>query len=158
MNVLLITVGKIKEDYLRSACAEYEKRLGAFCRFSAESVEAERLSDNPSEGEIEIALKKEGERIIKKIPPNAYIVALCIEGKEIDSRGLSKMLESAAVNSSLPVFIIGSSFGLSDIVKEKADFKLSMSKMTFPHQLARVMLCEQIYRGFSILNNRKYHK
>lgn len=158
LNITTITVGRVKEDYFQSACREYEKRLGGFCRFLSEIVEAEKLSGNPSDKEIQNALNKEGENILKKIPQNAYVVALCIEGREMDSQGLAGELEKISLNYSNVVFIIGSSFGLSDKVKQRADLRLSMSKMTFPHNLARVMLLEQIYRALSILNNRKYHK
>lgn len=158
LNITAITVGRVKEDYFQSACREYEKRLGGFCRFLSEIIEAEKLSGNPSDNEIKNALNKEGENILKKIPPNAYVVALCIEGKEMDSQGLAGEMEKISLNYSNVVFIIGSSFGLSDKVKKRADLRLSMSKMTFPHNLARVMLLEQIYRALSILNNRKYHK
>lgn len=159
MNITILALGKLKEDYLRQACAEYEKRLSAFCKLSIEVSEPERLSDNPSDSEIENALKKEGERLLKKIPKNSYVCALCIEGKEITSEELSGQLEKIALEGfGQIVFVIGSSCGLSPEVKSAAHMKLSMSKMTFPHQLARVMLLEQLYRGCSIINNRKYHK
>lgn len=159
MNVTLICVGRLKEDYLRAACAEYQKRLSGFCRFSVEELEAERLPDDPSEAEITAALEKEGERILKKIPRGACTAALCIEGKELDSRELAQLMESVPVSGSgAAAFIVGSSYGLSDKVKSSAQLKLSMSRMTFPHQLARVMLMEQIYRAYSIINNRSYHK
>ncbi len=158
LNITAITVGRVKEDYFQSACREYEKRLEGFCRFLSETVEAEKISGNPSDKEIENALNKEGENILKKIPQNAYAVALCIEGREMDSKGLAGEMEKISLNYSNVVFIIGSSFGLSDKVKQRADLRLSMSKMTFPHNLAKVMLLEQIYRALSILNNRKYHK
>ncbi len=159
MNITILALGKLKEDYLRQACAEYEKRLNAFCRLSIEVLEPERLSDNPSDSEIENALKKEGERLLKKIPKNSFVCALCIEGKQITSEELAGQLERIALEGfGQIVFIIGSSCGLSPEVKSAAHMKLSMSKMTFPHQLARVMLLEQIYRGCSIINNRKYHK
>lgn len=159
MNISLICVGKPKEDYLRSACAEYEKRLGAFCRFSAEVIEPERLSDNPSESEIQAALQKEGDKILKKIPSGAYIVAMCIEGREMTSPRLADTLEKIPLSGfGSAAFVIGSSYGLCDRVKDASALKLSMSRMTFPHQLARVMLMEQIYRAYSILGNRRYHK
>lgn len=159
MNIILLCVGKLKENYLREACREYEKRLSAFCRFTVEEIEAERLNDNPSEAEIASALEKEGRKLLSKIPSNAYVYTLCIEGKQKNSEEFAMTLEQTALNGfGTAVFIIGSSYGLSDEVKEISDFKLSMSKMTFPHQLARVMLMEQIYRGYTIINNRRYHK
>lgn len=159
MNVILLCVGKLKEAYLRDACKEYEKRLSGFCRFTVEELEAERLPDNPSDSEILNALEKEGQRLLKKIPSNAYIYTMCIEGKQINSAEFAESLEQTATKGfGTSVFVIGSSYGLSDSVKRASHTKLSMSKMTFPHQLARVMLMEQIYRGYSIINNRRYHK
>ena len=159
MNVTLICLGRLKEDYLRSACTEYQKRLMGFCRFKIEELEAERLPENPSEAEIAAALEKEGERIIAKLPKAACTVALCIEGKQQSSEELAQLMSKAPSEGvSNMVFIIGSSYGLSDKVKCSAQIKLSMSKMTFPHQLARVMLMEQIYRAYTIINNRHYHK
>ena len=159
MNLTLICVGKLKEDYLRSACAEYAKRLQGFCRFSVEELEAERLPENPSEAETAAALEKEGERILAKIPRGAYTAALCIEGKQQSSEELAELLTNIPVQGNgAAAFIIGSSYGLSDKVKAAAQLRLSMSRMTFPHQLARVMLMEQIYRAYTIINNRRYHK
>lgn len=159
MNITLICVGRLKEDYLRSACGEYEKRLGAFCRFSTEVIEPERISDNPSDFEIQAALQKEGDKILKKIPSGAYVTAMCIEGRKMTSPQLAETLERLPnTGYSSAAFIIGSSYGLCDSVKNASALKLSMSEMTFPHQLARVMLLEQIYRAYSILGNRRYHK
>ena len=159
MNITLICVGRLKEDYLRSACAEYAKRLQGLCRFTVEEIEAERLPDAPSEAEIEAALEREGERISSKLPKGAYTIALCIEGKQQSSEELAQLLERIPLQGSgAAVFVIGSSYGLSKKVKSSAQLMLSMSKMTFPHQLARVMLIEQVYRAYSIINNRKYHK
>ena len=158
LNITVVSVGRIKEDYFRRACEEYGKMLSGFCRFSPENVQAEKLNGDPSDKEIQIALNKEGDNILKKIPQNAYVTALCIEGREMTSPQLAAELEKVSLNSSNICFIIGSSFGLGDKVKERADLRLSMSKMTFPHNFARVMLFEQLYRALSILNNRKYHK
>lgn len=159
MNVTLICVGRLKEDYLKDACAEYAKRLQAFCRFSVEELEAEKLPDNPSEAEIANALEKEGDRILAKLPKGAYTAALCIEGKQHSSEELAQLLTNIPVRGNgAAAFVIGSSYGLSDRVKGAAQLKLSMSRMTFPHQLARVMLMEQVYRAYSIINNRQYHK
>lgn len=159
MNVTLVCVGRLKEDYLRAACAEYQKRLSGFCRFTVEEIEAEKLPDDPSEAEILSALEKEGDRILAKLPKGAYTTAMCIEGKQQSSEELAQLLMNIPVQGSgAAAFVIGSSYGLSDKVKAAAQLKLSMSKMTFPHQLARVMLMEQVYRAYTIISNRKYHK
>jgi len=159
MNVTVLAVGKLKENYWKEACKEYGKRLSTFCRFSIEEIPEYRLPDSPSRAEIETGLEKEGKLILEHIPTNAFVAALCIEGRELDSVSLSQQIQKAAVNgrNSL-VFIIGGSFGLWEGVKKQAHLKLSMSPMTFPHQLARVMLCEQLYRAFSIAAHTKYHK
>lgn len=158
-NVDLICVGKLKEDYLRDACGEYSKRLSAFCKLKITELIPSRLPNEPSAAQIAAALSDEGKRILQLIHPSARVYAMCIEGKQLASEDLSREIENAAVNGSGNlVFIIGGSHGLSDEVKRRADFKLSMSKMTFPHQLARVMLLEQIYRAFMISSGGKYHK
>lgn len=159
MNITVIALGKLKEKYLRDAIDEYAKRLSAYGRLDLIELTPVRLSDNPSQTEIDNALAKEADEIKKKIPGGSYVFALCIEGKEKSSEAFAEAIKTAAINgkSSL-VFIIGSSFGLSDEIKKVADFKLSFSPMTFPHQLMRVMLLEQIYRAFQINNNGKYHK
>lgn len=157
MNIVLIAIGRLKEDYLRSACAEYIKRLGRYCSFELHELDECRLSDSPSEKEIAAALKKEAEAIKKHA--RGMIVPMCIEGKQLTSPELSEKITSAAVSGhSTVTFIIGSSFGLAPEIKEMGTLKLSMSKMTFPHQLARVMLLEQIYRAFQIAEGGKYHK
>lgn len=159
INVTLIYVGKLKEKYLRDGCEEYIKRIKAFCNISLVEINEEKISENPSAAQIQNVIEKEGERILAKIPSGAYIVPMCIEGKQLSSEELSAMIEQNCVQgTSRFVFIIGGSYGLSDEVKKRASFKLSMSKMTFPHQLARMMLLEQLYRAFSISNNGKYHK
>lgn len=157
MNINLIVIGKLKEEYLRNACAEYIKRLGRFCTFELHELDECRLSDNPSDKEIETALRKEAEQI--KRYAKGMIVPMCIEGKQLTSTELSEKISDAGVNGQSTVtFIIGSSFGLDNEIKAMGDLKLSMSKMTFPHQLARVMLLEQIYRSFQIMSGGKYHK
>ena len=157
MNINLIVIGKLKEEYLRSACAEYIKRLGRYCTFELHELEECRISDNPSEKEIASALKKEAEQIRKFI--RGMVVPMCIEGKQLTSPELSEKIMSAGVNGQSTVtFIIGSSFGLDPEIKAMGALKLSMSKMTFPHQLARVMILEQIYRAFQIAEGGKYHK
>lgn len=159
MNVQLIVLGKLKEKYMKDFAAEYEKRLSAYCKMTVTELEPVKLSDNPSPSEIENALIKETKMIKDKIPKNSYVFSMCIEGKQMSSEELSQKLEDIALSGrNSVVFIIGSSFGLSKKIKQMSDFKFSMSKMTFPHKLARIMLTEQLYRGFSISNNGKYHK
>ncbi len=157
MNINLIVIGKLKEEYLRSACAEYIKRLSRYCTFELHELDECRLSDSPSEKEIAAALKKEAAQIKKYA--RGLIVPMCIEGKQLTSPELSQKIVSAGVDGQSTVsFIIGSSFGLDPEIKSMGTLKLSMSKMTFPHQLARVMLLEQIYRAFQIAEGGKYHK
>ena len=159
MNVTIITLGKLKEAYLRDAVSEYRKRISAYCKCDIAELTPVKLSDNPSLAEIENALSKEAEEIKKKIPNNSYVFSLCIEGKEKSSENFAKAIQDATLNGrSNIVFIIGSSYGLSSEINALSDFKLSFSPMTFPHQLMRVMLLEQIYRAFQINNNGKYHK
>ncbi len=159
INISIICIGKLKEQYLRDACSEYSKRLSAYCKLNIVELSAKALPENPSAAQIENALEEEGKKIIDKIPQGASVYAMCIEGKQKSSIELSEEISKLAVGGvSNIVFIIGGSFGLSDSVKQRANFKLSMSKMTFPHQLARVMLLEQIYRSFQISNGGKYHK
>lgn len=159
LNVTIACVGKLKESYLRDACAEYGKRLSAFCRLRVVEVEEERVPDKPSDAQIAAALEAEGKRLLAKIPAGAAVVALCIEGKEMSSPALAAYLEQLAVSGTSHVaLVIGGSWGLSDEVKRSALLRLSMSPMTFPHQLARVMLLEQIYRAMQISSGGKYHK
>ncbi len=158
-NITLICIGKLKESYLRDAVSEYIKRLSGLCRLNVIELPAEKLSDNPSQKEIENALESEGKRILEKIPKGAYVYTMCIEGKQKTSEELSSEMDNLAVRGySNITFIIGGSFGISDKVKAVSDFRLSMSKMTFPHQVARVMLLEQIYRAIQISIGTKYHK
>lgn len=158
MNINLITVGKLKESYLRDACAEYVKRLGAYCRIKITELQESRLSDNPSEKEIAAALDNEGKAILSAAVGSA-IIAMCIEGRQMSSEKFSSTLDRMGVEGKSSVsIIIGSSFGLSENVKKAAEIRMSMSEMTFPHQLARVMILEQLYRAMSISNGGKYHK
>lgn len=159
LTITIACVGKLKEAYWRDACAEYTKRLSAFCRLQIAEVSEERLPDNPSAAQIASALEAEGERLLSRVPNGAPIVALCIEGKGYTSEALSEQLSRWTVDGiSHVVFVIGGSFGLSPQVKEAARVRLSMSGMTFPHQMARVMLLEQIYRALQIAAGGKYHK
>lgn len=159
INIHLIVLGKLKEKYMKDFSAEYEKRLSGYCKLTVTELEPVKLSDNPSQSEIQNALNKETQLIKAKIPKNSYVFSMCIEGKQMSSEELSKKLEDIALTGKNNItFIIGSSFGLSDEIKQLSDYKFSMSKMTFPHKLARIMLTEQIYRALSITNNGKYHK
>lgn len=159
MKITLITVGKIKEKYFTDAIAEYAKRLSRYCKLEIVEVADEKTPDGASESLENQIKEKEGERILSKVPDNAYVVALAIEGKQLDSEELAEKMEKWNVNGvSHLVFIIGGSLGLTPKVLNRADFKLSFSKMTFPHQLMRVVLLEQIYRSFRIRNNEPYHK
>lgn len=159
LNINIICIGKLKEDYLRSACAEYSKRLQAFCKLNIIELNPCHLPEEPNQSQIDAALNEEAERILSKTGKSDYIIAMCIEGKEISSEALSAKIDEIALSGSGTVsFIIGGSHGLSPKVKQEAKLRLSMSPMTFPHQLARVMLLEQIYRSFMISSGGKYHK
>ncbi len=159
MNITVICLGKLKEKYLSDAVTEYSKRISAYGKLDIIELNPVKLSENPSDGEIKTALEKEALEIIKKTPPNAFIIPLCVEGELLSSEGLANKFNKISLSGkSNIVFIIGSSYGLADIIKEQAHLRLSFSKMTFPHQLMRVMLLEQIYRAFQINNNGKYHK
>ena len=159
LNVKLICVGKMREKFYIDAFEEYRKRLQTDCRLELVEITEQRLSDRPAEKEITAALEREGQEILKAVPADAYLVALCVEGKQMPSEGMAELI-AARENSGKPklCFVIGGSFGLSPTVKSRADRKLSMSQMTFPHHLARVMLIEQVYRGFKINEGSQYHK
>lgn len=159
LKVNIICVGRLKEDYLRGACSEYSKRLSSFCKLTIIEINEYKLPDSPSESQINKALSEEGKAILSKISDRSFTVSMCIEGNHVSSEKLSAQIDSLCTDGISELnFIIGGSFGLSDEVKRSSDFKMSMSKMTFPHQLARVMLLEQIYRGFMIAKGGKYHK
>ncbi|MBQ8859842.1 MAG: 23S rRNA (pseudouridine(1915)-N(3))-methyltransferase RlmH [Ruminococcus sp.] len=158
MNVNIICVGSLKEKFFTDAVSEYKKRLSRYCKFNIIELSEEKISDQETKAQIDKTLLKEGEKILSKIGKNDYCIAMCIEGKNISSEELSKKLEEISLSFGTVNFIIGGSWGLSDEVKRRADFKLSVSKMTFPHQLFRVMLSEQIYRAFTISSGAKYHK
>jgi 23S rRNA (pseudouridine1915-N3)-methyltransferase len=159
LNVKFICVGKMKERFYLDAFAEYQKRLGAYCRLELAELQEQRLPEKPSRAEIDAALEKEAGEILKAIPPDAYVVALCVEGRELPSEAMAELVEGRE-NSGKPklCFVVGGSFGLSETVKKRADLRLSMSKMTFPHHLARIMLAEQLYRGYKIREGSRYHK
>ena len=159
LGVRLICVGRMRERFYIDAFAEYTKRLQAYCRLELVEIAEQRLGEKPSDREIAAALEREGQEILKAVPADAYLVALCVEGKQMPSEGMAELI-AARASSGKPrlCFVIGGSFGLSPAVKACADRRLSMSQMTFPHHLARVMLAEQIYRGFKINEGAKYHK
>ncbi len=160
IRINIICIGKIKEKYFTDAINEYAKRLSSFCKFSVIELAEERVRSNiPNAAQITEVIEAEGKEILKKVNTSDYVVAMCIEGKMMSSEELSKMLDTVSVSGKSTVdFIIGGSYGLSSEVKTRADFKLSMSRMTFPHQMARMILSEQIYRAFEISSNGKYHK
>ena len=159
IGIKLVCVGKMREKYFTDAFEEYRKRLGAYCRFELTELPEERLPESPSANEISKALSEEGEKILKVIPKGSYVVAMCVEGRQIPSEKLAEILrERESSGKPKMCFIIGGSFGLSNEVKAASDLRLSMSEMTFPHHLARVMLAEQIYRGFKINEGSAYHK
>lgn len=159
LNITILSVGTIKEKYLTDALKEYIKRLGAYARVTEVQCKDEHLSENPSAGEIRTAIEKEGKKLLDALPKRAYVCALCIEGKQCSSEQFAARLDALAVDGHSDIaFIIGGSDGLSDEVKARADWKLSFSQMTFPHQLMRVILCEQLYRAMNILGGGKYHK
>ena len=158
-KVSIICVGKMKEKFYIEAAAEYVKRLSRFCKLEIIELPEDRLPDDPSQAQIDAALAREAEAIKSKLPASCYIIAMCVEGKTRSSEELARLMEdSVHQGGSHLVFLIGGSFGLHPSVKALASFKLSMSPMTFPHHLARVMLLEQIYRGYQINNGSKYHK
>jgi 23S rRNA (pseudouridine1915-N3)-methyltransferase len=159
MKISIICVGKIKEKYFSMAIDEYMKRLGRYCKPEIIEVSDEKTPDQASEAEEKQIKKLEGERILKNIKDGAYLIALAIEGKMLTSVELAEELERYGVNGiSHVIFVIGGSLGLSSEVLERADIQLSFSKMTFPHQLMRVILLEQIYRAYRINTNQPYHK
>lgn len=159
MKITLITVGKIKEKYLRDAIAEYSKRLSRYCKLEIVEVADEKTPDNASEHMEEIIREKEGERILKYIKDDAYTIALAIDGKMLSSEQLADKINTLGITgTSHIILVIGGSLGLCDEVLKKADYHLSFSKMTFPHQLMRVILLEQIYRSYRIINKEPYHK
>ena len=158
-EITLITVGKLKEKFYLSAAEEYKKRLGGYCHFKILELPESRLPDNPSPAEISAGLEKEAEQILLKIPKNAWFCVLTPEGKLLSSEMLAeKLSEVKLTGKSSACFMIGSSFGIAQRIKDKADFMLSMSPMTFPHHLARIMVLEQLYRAEAIQAGSKYHK
>ncbi len=158
-TVTIISVGKLKDAFFEMASDEYLKRLKGFAKVNVIEIKAGGLPESPSDHEINTVLEKEGEEILKKIPQSAKVVSLCIEGKLYSSEDMARLLSDTALSgTSHVVFIIGGSYGLAEKVKARTSVRLSMSKMTFPHRLARIMLLEQIYRGYKINAGESYHK
>ena len=159
LSVKLICVGKLRERFYTEAFAEYRKRLQGLCRFELAEIAEQRLPDSPSEKEITAALEKEAQEILRAVPDGAYLTALCVEGRPLPSEGLAALIRERE-NAGRPrlCFVVGGSFGLAPTVKERAQLRLSMSEMTFPHHLARIMLIEQIYRALMINAGTRYHK
>ena len=158
MNIKIIAVGKIKEKYFTAAVDEYSKRMSRFAKFEIIEVPDEKIPDNASEKEQESVKEKEGNAILSKLKPGDTVIAMCIEGTEMSSEKIASKIEQISLSSSSIAFIIGGSLGLHDSVKARADFRLSFGPVTLPHQLMRVVLCEQIYRAFKINHNESYHK
>ncbi|SDB09944.1 23S rRNA (pseudouridine1915-N3)-methyltransferase [Pseudobutyrivibrio sp. YE44] len=159
MNINLLCVGKIKEKFYREAIDEYTKRLSKYCSVKIIEVADEKTSENASDTEIQIVKDKEGERILKAIGERDFVIALAILGKQMDSVAFSNYIEDLGIRGKSTIsFVIGGSLGLSDMVLKRADYQISFSKMTFPHQLMRVVLLEQIYRAMRIMKNEPYHK
>lgn len=159
MNIRIVAVGKIKEKYIQEGIKEFTKRLSRYCTLDIIEIDDEKAPENLSEKEMEIVKTKEGERILSKIPQNSFIISLEIKGKQLSSEELSKKIEDLMVNGTNDIcFVIGGSLGLSTDVSNRSDYKLSFSKMTFPHQLMRLILLEQVYRGWRIMKGEPYHK
>ncbi len=157
-SVTFITVGSLKEAYLKDAVSEYKKRLSQYARVEEIELKEERISDEENRREIERALDCEGERILQRLPKGSLVIALCVEGKQYSSEEMAEIIKHGVDESGRITFIIGSSYGLSPKVKVAADIRLSVSKLTFPHQLMKVILFESVYRSFTILAGKRYHK
>jgi len=152
-------VGKLRERFYIDAFNEYARRLSAYCKFECAELNETKLGDKPSDKEIENALVRESADIEKAIPKDAYVIAMCVGAKQLKSEELAQKINSLALSGRGKIcFIIGGSFGMAESVKQRADMRLGMSEMTFPHHLARVMLTEQIYRSFKIIEGSRYHK
>ena len=159
MNITILAVGKLKEKYWKDAIEEYTKRLSRYCTFRITEVKESLLRANPSEADEEAVKTAEGRELLSKIKSSDYVITLEIKGKALSSTELAERIEELGITGkSSVVFIIGGSLGLSEEVSRRADFKLSFSAMTFPHQMMRVILLEQIYRSFKIIKNEAYHK
>ena len=157
-EITVISVGTLKEQYLTAAVEEYKKRLSQFARVFEVNIKEEKIADEDNRTEIANALDKEGEKILQAVPKSSRLITLCIEGKEYDSEGLSALIENFSDECGRIALVIGSSHGLSPKVKAASDVKLSFSRLTFPHQLMRVILFEALYRSFTIIAGKRYHK
>jgi len=157
-KIRIISVGDFKESYLKDAFAEYKKRLGAYAELEEITLPEERIRNEENDAEIRSALEREGERIIASMPRDSYRIALCVEGRELDSEALAKEISRALDGTGKISFVIGSSHGLAESVKRDCHLRLSFSKMTFPHQLMKVILAEAVYRSFTIIAGKRYHK
>ncbi len=157
-NITVITVGTLKEAYLKDAVAEYKKRLSQYARVDEVELKEERISNEDSRAEIELALSREADKIISAIPKDSLKIALCVEGKQYTSEELADIISRGVSSTGKISFIIGSSYGLSEKVKKECDIHLSFSKLTFPHQLMKAILFESIYRSFTIISGKRYHK
>lgn len=158
MQLTFITIGTLKEGYLREALAEYEKRISAFATVRNVNLPEVRITDEENPQKVQEALEAEGDKILAAIPDGAYVVALCVEGKQYSSEELARLLGDARDSRGKVAFIIGSSHGLASKVKSAAHLRLSVSRLTFPHQLMRVLLAETTYRSLTILAGKRYHK
>ncbi len=159
LNIKFICVGKLRERFYIDAFNEYARRLSAYCKFECAELNETKLGDKPSDKEIENALVRESADIEKAIPKDAYVIAMCVGAKQLKSEELAQKINFLALSGRGKIcFIIGGSFGMAESVKQRADMRLGMSEMTFPHHLARVMLTEQIYRSFKIIEGSRYHK
>ena len=159
MRINIVCVGKIKEKYLKLGIDEFKKRLSKYCKLEIIELEDEKAPENLSDKEMLMIKEKEGKKILSKIKDNSYVIALAIDGKNLSSEELAETINKLGVRGvSNIAFVIGGSLGLSDEVLSRADYKLSFSKMTFPHQLMRLILLEQVYRAYRINNGEPYHK
>ena len=158
MKLTVITIGTLKEDYLRDAVSEYKKRLSQYARVEEIELKEERIQNEDNKAEIDAALSREADKILSAIPKDSMKIALCVEGKQYSSEELAALVSEGIDNSGKITFIIGSSYGLDNRVKRECDIKLSFSRLTFPHQLMKVVLFEAIYRSFTIIHKKRYHK
>ena len=159
LKIKLITTGSLSEKYWKDASNEYIKRLSSYASFTEVVLKEVHIPQSPNEADVKIALDEEAKKTLQNITSKSYVIALCVEGEQYSSSQLSDLIEKAAVSGkSEIVFIIGSAYGLSDIIKNRADVKLSLSKLTFPHQLSKVILLEAVYRALDIAKGGKYHK
>ena len=158
LNITLVCVGGLKEEFWKAACAEYIKRIGLWAKIKTVEIDEVRLPDDPSQALIISALDREADKIHKKLPANAFVTLLCVEGMQMDSQEFAQTVSRRMQLNGNFVFVIGGSYGLAQKLKDLAHLKLSLSAMTFPHMMARVLLVEQIYRALSIVSGGKYHK